>query len=87
MKNEDGTFFRWKNYLELLSKADSRCQICGARKPGYKDWSVDHNHATGVVRGILCHACNFGLGQFKDDERILELAIGYLKKVRHEGEQ
>lgn len=51
------------------------CAICG--KGG--KLSIDHNHANGEVRGLLCAACNSGLGQFTDSVVLLERAINYLK--------
>jgi hypothetical protein len=49
------------------------CVICG--EPGNQ---VDHCHATGKVRGLLCINCNTGLGKFKDDPMLLEFARQYL---------
>ena len=40
---------------------------------------VDHNHATGMVRSLLCHRCNTALGSV-EDKRFLEAALAYLKE-------
>jgi hypothetical protein len=40
---------------------------------------VDHNHATGVVRAILCSRCNSGLGLFCEDPDLMRRAIDYLE--------
>lgn len=39
---------------------------------------IDHDHRTGKVRGILCQACNLGLGKFRDDPALIKSAIRYL---------
>ena len=67
-----------------LAWQDDRCAICATDWPGPKDWCVDHDHATGHLRGILCHACNKGLGHFRDNPKILERAIRYLKDYGRE---
>lgn len=43
---------------------------------------IDHNHSTDVtdIRGLLCNACNLGLGIFKDNVRVLEKAAKYLEQ-------
>ena len=78
------------NYRYGITKADyegmreaqgDRCAICGVDSPGSRSkvWSVDHCHVTNVVRGLLCHRCNMGLGYFKDDPVRLRSAITYLE--------
>ena len=49
---------------ELLASQGGGCAICG--KPDADN--VDHDHATGRVRGILCWNCNIAIGQFEDDD-------------------
>lgn len=73
-------------YNEMLAAQGGCCAICRTTKPGgqgdkYGRFHVDHDHATGVVRGLLCQRCNVGLGFFLDDSSRLRAAIGYLERV------
>lgn len=53
------------------------CAIC-SRPPGKKNLSVDHNHTTGGLRGLLCSNCNTGIGMFHESPDALHRALTYL---------
>ncbi len=61
-------------YRALGEKQDWCCALCGKRKK----LSVDHNHVTSKVRGLLCQQCNVMLGRFKDDPMAFQRIIDYL---------
>lgn len=44
--------------------------------------AVDHCHATGKVRKLLCHNCNRALGLMKDDPNLLRKAATYIETHR-----
>lgn len=54
------------------------CVICGSAEM----LRVDHCHATGSIRGVLCHHCSTGLGSFRDNPQLLAEAIRYLDTSR-----
>ena len=69
------------DYNMMYKDQQGKCKICDTdelRKDN-KHMCVDHCHETGVVRGLLCHDCNTGLGKFKDREDLLLKSILYLK--------
>ena len=77
-----------QNYDALLESQEGRCAICGTKdfsRSGVNTHAyVDHDHETGEVRGLLCFACNTGLGAFSDSPEIMLEAIAYLGQAeRH----
>jgi Recombination endonuclease VII len=64
-------------YESLFEEQAGRCGICG--EPREKRLGVDHDHATGAVRGLLCGNCNRGLGMFMDNVDLLRRAITWLE--------
>lgn len=76
------------DYARLLDEQGGVCAIChqperyiDSRTGHARNLSVDHDHATGHVRGLLCGRCNRGLGQFNDDLASLTRAAEYLRKA------
>ena len=69
-----------EDYLNILSHQGGKCYIC-RRATGLngKRLSVDHDHDTGFVRGILCSTDNRILGHFRDDPELAQRVIDYLK--------
>ena len=62
----------------MFAEQDGLCAIC--REAGAAH--VDHDHATGQVRVLLCFNCNGGLGQFRDDPVVLRAAADYVEEHR-----
>jgi hypothetical protein len=81
---------KWKmteaEYDHKLQEQGGVCAICGGQEIK-KGWhmSIDHDHATGKIRDILCSRCNVILGQARDSVPFLEKCIEYLKK--HESKE
>lgn len=76
-------------YQHMLTEQSGVCAIClqterhtAGRSGKPKDLAVDHNHDTGVVRALLCSACNTALGLFNDDPKLLDASKDYLEKHR-----
>lgn len=70
----------------MLQTQNGRCAICsstidedGGKKTGA---FVDHDHATGKIRALLCALCNCGIGMFRERHDLLHLAVAYL--TRHQ---
>lgn len=76
-----------EDYDNLYKLQDGRCKICGKRETklvknrttNVRRLSVDHDHKTHKVRGLLCTKCNLILGLCKDDKDYLSKIILYLQ--------
>lgn len=64
---------------DLLDKQNGVCAICHKATWNKKGPCIDHDHASGKVRGILCYACNSALGFIKDDLKTLKSMMDYLR--------
>lgn len=72
----------WDMFDSLFEKQGGVCAVCSTPLDvDSVDTHVDHCHATGAVRGLLCRHCNTGLGHFKDRPDILISAASYLERA------
>jgi len=75
-----------EDYWRILDAQGGGCALCGTHDPGKaggseeRVFAVDHCHATGRVRGLLCHNCNRGLGYFRDHPGVLVKAAEYVRR-------
>lgn len=63
---------------EFRRKHENKCCICSSDELTV----VDHNHQTGLVRGLLCPSCNSAIGLLKEDPLLFSAAVKYLEKHR-----
>lgn len=73
-------------YLEMVVNQNYCCGICGKSPENkvdiYKSLSIDHDHESGKIRGLLCSKCNTAVGLLKDNYFNCIKAARYLKKHR-----
>ena len=67
------------DYDNAYAFQNGLCFLCRRATGKTRRLSVDHDHATGDVRGLLCRPCNGILGHARDDISFFERAIEYLK--------
>jgi hypothetical protein len=72
-------------YTQMAIAQNGKCAICKCdethtRGGKVKALAVDHDHATGKVRALLCSECNQMLGKVKDSRDTLLAAVAYLDK-------
>ena len=70
-------------YNEMLDNQNGSCFLCGGGPDAkHKNLAVDHDHATGKVRALLCRGCNVGIGNLKDNPELLEKAAKYIRNYK-----
>jgi hypothetical protein len=69
-----------EEYDAAYERQEGKCAICGTEAPKYDKGRlvIDHNHATGKFRGLLCANCNSGLGFFQENAEFFNRALAYL---------
>ncbi len=83
LKRYFGKNLKW--YDHMVKVQDGKCAICGEpettkRSGKIKALAVDHDHATGKVRQLLCCRCNLVVGQAGEDRELLLKVMLYLEK-------
>lgn len=74
------TLEQWTRVFEQQGR---KCMACPTTDPGKHQWATDHDHETGQLRGILCHACNLLIGALGDCEaEVFATAERLLKYLR-----
>ena len=66
----------------MLDAQGGACAICGNTPDRLASMHLDHDHAGGHLRGLLCLDCNQALGKFRDDPALLRAAAEYLERTR-----
>jgi hypothetical protein len=74
------------DFKRMLAEQNNCCAICARPFLNSKNTNVDHDHASGRIRGILCGKCNRGLGYFGDNLAGLQRAVDYLKRFESNAE-
>lgn len=75
-----------EEYNRMFNEQQGCCAICNTHQSDLtKALSVDHNHDTGEVRGLLCNRCNVALGYMNDDAKLLLNASQYLHSNTQKG--
>ena len=68
--------FTFDDYEKMIIDQNNQCYICSTYLVNTPH--IDHDHATGKVRKLLCHHCNALLGLAREDIQILQNSIDYL---------
>ena len=69
-----------EEYEVLKTLQENKCAICEIEGTVEQRLVIDHDHATGKVRLLLCNNCNRGIGLLGDDAKRLQRAVEYLNR-------
>jgi hypothetical protein len=67
-------------YDRMFEEQNGVCAICGEPRPEERTLHIDHDHQTGVIRGLLCFRCNNALGDFREEYELFQRAADYLDR-------
>lgn len=76
-----------EQWRELVERANGHCMVCGTietrtgRNGTTLRLAIDHDHETGVVRGLICYDCNIALGAAREDPERLRSLAEYLERT------
>lgn len=69
-----------EQFEAMVTTQGNVCALCHQpQNPKFRYLDVDHCHATGEVRGLLCRHCNTAIGHFRDDPELLMRAAAYIR--------
>ena len=69
-----------EDYNRMFADQEGKCFACKTHQTDLsKALAVDHDHATGKIRKLLCMSCNLILGNAKDNPELLRILANYLE--------
>ena len=73
-----------EQYQSKIIAQRNSCEIClgSFGTDAYKCSYIDHDHKTGKIRGLLCSQCNTALGLLREDIKLFQKCVAYLKKYK-----
>ena len=77
----------WSQFQSKLDEQNGVCAGCSSEmiqgnKKSSRTLCVDHDHKTGIIRGLLCHSCNTILGHARDNPAVLIALSIYIEKTK-----
>jgi len=75
------------DYERMYKEQGGTCAICQRATGKTKRLAVDHDHDTGLVRGLLCGPCNKLVGYFRNSPEAFRRAAAYLEKANIENQR